>query len=226
MSRLVWDQTGEHYFETGVDQGVLFPYSNGAYQTGVAWNGLTNVNESPSGAEPTALYADNIKYLNLLSTEDFGFTIEAFYSPEEFDACDGCAALADGVIIHQQKRSPFGFVYRSKLGNDTDGVDYGYKIHIVYNALAKPTEKAHNTINETPEAGTLSWECSTTPVTFPGFNPTAHIEIDSTKVDSEKLKELEDLIYGKDATTDPVAAATNPTMPLPADLVRIFGQPA
>lgn len=226
MSRLVWDQIGEHFFETGVDKGVLFPYANGAYQKGVAWNGLINVNESPSGAEPSPFYADDIKYLNLMSSEDFGFTIEAYYSPEEFDACDGCASLAEGVIIHQQKRSPFGFVYCTKLGNDTDGVDYGYKIHIVYNALARPTEKGHNTINESPEPNSLSWECSTTPIAFTGFNPTAHIEIDSTRCTASQLKELEDLIYGKDATTDPVAAATEPTMPLPADLIRIFGNAA
>ena len=197
--KLVWDQEGQKLYETGVDKGVLFPYDNGTYGKGVAWNGLTAVNESPSGAEPTALWADNRKYLELISTEEFGFTIEAYMSPEEFDACDGSLEIAPGVYAGQQNRKSFGFSYRTLIGNDADGTDYGYKIHIVYGAKAKPSSRDNATVNDSPEARTLSWECSTTPVDVPGGKPTAHLVIDSTKVDAEKLAALEEMLYGGEA---------------------------
>lgn len=201
MPKLVWDKTGERYYETGVKQGVLYPIdAKGAYPKGVAWNGLTNVTESPSGAEATALYADDIKYLNLISTEEFGGTIEAYTYPDEFAECDGSASLATGVYIGQQPRKTFGFSYRTTLGNDVDNNNYGYKLHLVYGALASPSEKAYTTINDSPEAITFSWEFSTTPVNVTGFKPTACITIDSTKVDAEKLAALEKILYGDDET--------------------------
>ena len=215
MSKLVWDKIGERLYETGVEKGVLFPFANGAYSDGVAWNGLINVTQSPSGAEPSPMYADNIKYLNLMSNEDFGFSIEAYMSPEEFDACDGTAEIAPGVKIGQQSRSIFGFSYVTKIGNDTDGADHGYKIHLVYGALASPSEKGYATVNDSPEAMTLSWECSTTPVEVPGFKPTAHLEIDSTKVDADKLVALEALLYGTETE--------KPKLPMPAELITMFG---
>lgn len=199
MSKLVWDQTGERLYETGVKQGVLYVQEAGAYPKGVAWNGLTAVTESPSGAEATALYADDIKYLNLMSAEEFGATIEAYTYPDEFAACDGSASLATGVSIGQQKRKAFGLCYRTTLGNDVDGNDYGYKLHIIYGAVAAPSEKAYATINDSPEAITFSWEVTTTPVTVSGFKPTASITIDSTKVDEAKLKALEDVLYGSES---------------------------
>jgi hypothetical protein len=199
MHKLVWDQTGERYYETGVKQGVLYVQVGGAYPKGVAWNGLTAVTESPSGAEATALYADDIKYLNLMSAEEFGATIEAYTYPEEFEACDGSAALATGVTIGQQKRSTFGLCYRTALGNDTEGSDYGYKLHLIYGALAAPSEKAYATINDSPEAITFSWELTTTPVNVTGHKPTACITIDSTKVDAEKLAALEAALYGTES---------------------------
>lgn len=214
MSKIIWDETGKRYFETGVKKGVLYPFTNRAYATGVPWNGLTAVNENPSGAEITPLYADNIKYLNLMSSEDFKATIEAFTYPDEFAACDGSAEIATGVTIGQQQRSPFGFSYVTNLGNDTDGVDYGYKIHLVYNAMAAPSDRSHSTINETPEAATMSWEVSTTPVDIPGFKPTAHITIDSTKVNATKLAALEDILYG--------AESTEARLPLPSELITLF----
>lgn len=217
--KIVWDAAGSHYYETGVEKGVLYPVVNGAYSDGVAWNGLTAVTESPSGAENTPLYADNIKYLNLLSVEEFGCTIEAYTYPDEFAACDGSAAIATGVMIGQQKRSSFGFSYVTKFGNDTDGNDHGYKLHIVYGCMAAPTEKGYATINDSPEAITFSWEVTTTPVDVPGFKPTACITIDSTKANSTDLKKLEDILYGKDATTDPVAAAVAPRLPLPDEIM-------
>lgn len=198
-NKLVWDQEGQKLYETGVDRGVLFPYDNGAYTKGVAWNGLTAVNESPSGAEPTPLWADNRKYLELISTEEFGFTIEAYMSPEEFDACDGSLEIAPGVYAGQQNRKSFGFSYRTLIGNDAEGTDYGYKIHLVYGAKAKPSSRDNATVNDSPEARTLSWECSTTPVDVPGGKPTAHLVIDSTKVDAEKLAALEAILYGGEA---------------------------
>ena len=220
MARLTWDKTGERYYETGVKQGVLYPIqTGGVYSKGVAWNGLTAVTESPSGAEATALYADDIKYLNLMSNEEFGCTIEAYTYPEEFAACDGSAALAAGVMIGQQKRQTFGLCYKTTLGNDVDGNDYGYKLHLVYGCLAAPSEKAYNTINDSPDAVTFSWEVSTTPVSVDGFKPTAQITIDSTKVDGTKLKALEDILYGKDGASEEGAG---PRLPLPNEVATLM----
>lgn len=199
MSKLVWDQTGERLYETGVRKGVLYIPTAGVYSKGVAWNGLTTVTESPSGAEATALYADDIKYLNLMSTEEFGATIEAYTYPDEFAECDGSAVLADGVYIGQQARKTFGLCYCTTLGNDVDGNDYGYKLHIIYGCLAAPSEKAYATINDSPEAITFSWEVTTTPVNVDGAKPTASITIDSTKADATKLAALEAVLYGSDS---------------------------
>lgn len=216
MSKLVWDKTGDRTYETGVRNGVLYPQStNGTYPKGVAWNGLTAVTESPSGAEATALYADDIKYLNLYSTEEFGATIEAYTYPDEFAECDGSASIATGVTIGQQKRKAFGLCYRTVLGNDVDGEDYGYKIHIIYGAMAAPSEKAYNTINDSPEAITFSWEISTTPVSVSGFKPTASVTIDSTKVESAKLKSLEDILYGTESG--------EARLPLPDEIAELIG---
>lgn len=201
MPKLTWDNTGERIFETGVKQGVLYPIqSDGKYTKGVAWNGLTAVTESPSGAEATALYADDIKYLNLLSNEEFGATIEAYTYPDEFAECDGSAELAPGVMIGQQKRKIFGLCYRTTIGNDVEGNDYGYKLHLVYGCLAAPSEKGYSTINDNPDAITFSWEVSTTPVNVEGFKPTSQITIDSTKVDPTKLAALEAILYGSTET--------------------------
>ena len=196
MSKLIWDQTGERLYETGVKNGVLYIPTNGVYNKGVAWNGLTAVTESPSGAEATALYADDIKYLSLMSTEEFGATIEAYTYPDEFAQCDGSASLATGVMIGQQPRKTFGLCYRTTIGNDIEGNDFGYKLHIIYGALASPSEKAYATINDSPEAITFSWEITTTPVNVTGAKPTASLTIDSTKVDAEKLAALEKVLYG------------------------------
>ena len=200
MSKLVWDAVGERVFETGVKNCVLYIPTNGVYGKGVAWNGITAVTESPSGAEATPLYADDIKYLNLMSNEDFGATIEAYTYPDEFAQCDGSAELAPGVKIGQQPRKMFGLCYRTTLGNDTEGNDYGYKLHIIYGAMAAPSEKAYATINDSPEAITFSWELTTTPVAVTGFKPTAHIEIDSTTVEEGKMAALEAVLYGGDDT--------------------------
>lgn len=216
MAKLVWDKTGERYYETGVEKGVLYPQVSGAYPTGVAWNGLTSVTESPSGAEATPLYADNIKYLNLMSTEEFGFSIGAYTYPDEFAECDGSASLAEGVNVGQQTRKTFGMSYVTRKGNDTEGTDHGYIIHLIYGALAAPSEKAYNTVNADPEAIEFSWECSTTPVEVSGMKPTASITIDSTKVDGTKLKALEAKLYGTD---DP---SGQPTLPLPDEVATIF----
>lgn len=222
MSRITWDTVGERYYETGVKMGVLYPIQTGGlYNKGVAWNGLTAVTESPSGAEATALYADDTKYLNLLSNEEFGATIEAYTYPEEFAECDGSAALAKGVMIGQQKRKTFGLCYRTAIGNDVDGSDYGYKLHLVYGCLASPSEKAYATINDSPEAITFSWEVSTTPVSVTGFKPTSQITIDSTKVDAVKLASLEDILYGKDGEED---TATEPRLPLPDEVATLFSE--
>ena len=199
MSKLVWDQTGERLYETGVRNGVLYIPTAGVYSKGVAWNGLTAVTESPSGAEATPLYADDIKYLNLMSTEEFGATIEAYTYPDEFAECDGSAALVNGVYIGQQARKTFGLCYRTTLGNDVDGNDYGYKLHIIYGCLAAPSEKGYATINDSPEAITFSWEVTTTPVNVTGAKPTASITIDSTKADAAKLAALEDILYGSES---------------------------
>lgn len=219
MSKLVWDQTGERYYETGVKMGVLYPQSSsGTYSKGVAWNGLTAVTESPSGAEATALYADDIKYLNLMSAEEFGATIEAYTYPPEFAACDGSAEIAAGVTIGQQKRTAFGLCYRTTLGNDTDGNDYGYKLHIIYGAMASPSEKAYATINDSPEAITFSWEVTTTPVSVSGFKPTANLTIDSTKVNAQKLAALEAILYGSDTESNKEAR-----LPLPDEIATLMG---
>ena len=223
MSKLVWDQTGEKYYETGVKNGVLYPQSNGGtYPKGVAWNGLISVTESPSGAEATPLYADDIKYLNLMSTEEFGATVEAYTYPDEFAECDGSADIAPGVSIGQQKRKAFGMCYKTTLGNDVDNNNYGYKLHIIYNALAAPSEKAYSTINDSPEAITFSWELSTTPVTVAGFEPTASICIDSTMVDKDKLAALEAILYGKDPTTLGGSDGTDPRLPLPDEIATLM----
>ena len=217
MAKIVWDQTGERLYETGVKNGVLYVQEAGAYPKGVAWNGLTAVTESPSGAEATPLYADDIKYLNLISTEEFGATIEAYTYPDEFAACDGSAALVDGVMIGQQARKTFGLCYRTTIGNDTNGNDYGYKLHIIYGALAAPSEKAYATINDSPEAITFSWEVTTTPVNVTGAKPTASITIDSTKADPTKLAALEDILYGKDGEP-----GNEPRLPLPDEIKTLM----
>lgn len=197
MFKLTWDKTGERYYETGVNQGALYLISqNGTYPKGVAWNGLISVSESPSGAEASPQYADNIKYLNLVSAEEFGASVEAYTYPDEFAECDGSAEIATGVLIGQQSRKVFGLSYKTTLGNDINGIDYGYKLHLIYGALASPSEKGYTTINDSPEAITFSWEITTTPVNVTGFKPTASIVIDSTKADPIKLKALEDILYG------------------------------
>ena len=199
MSRISWDDTGKRLYETGTKNGVLYPQAaGGTYPKGVPWNGLIGVTESPSGAESTPLYADDIKYLNLMSNEEFGATIEAYTYPEEFEQCDGSSEIAKGVSIGQQDRKPFGLSYKTVLGNDVESNNYGYKLHIVYGGLASPSEKGYQSINDSPEAVTFSWEISTTPVSVSGFKPTSTIVIDSTKADPEKLKALEDVLYGTD----------------------------
>lgn len=218
MSKLTWDATGERLYETGVKNGVLYVMgAEGAYGTGVAWNGLTAVTESPSGAEPTPLYADDIKYLNLMSNEEFGATIEAYTYPEEFAECDGSASLAKGVSLGQQARKTFGMCYRTTVGNDVDGNEHGYKLHIIYGLLASPSEKAYTSINDSPEAITFSWEVTSTPVSVTGFKPTSCITIDSTKADPTCLAALEAMLYGD---TD-----NEPTLPLP-DVVKTTMTPA
>lgn len=218
MARLEWDKTGEHLYETGVDHGVLyFPDQTGAYKNGVAWNGLISVSESPSGAEATGQYADNIKYLNLISAEEFSATVEAYTYPEEFEACNGNKELVDntGVYVGQQSRSVFGFCYRTMIGNDTDGQDHGYKLHLVYGCQVSPSEKAYQTINDSPEALTFSWELSTTPVNVTGKKPTALLVIDSTKIDSTKLTRIEAKLYGDESSTGAV-------LPTPDEIAEIL----
>lgn len=215
MAKLVWDETGKRLYETGVKMGVLFVQgTGGAYEKGVAWNGLTAVTESPSGAEANPMYADDIKYLNLFSAEEFGATVEAYTYPEEFEKCDGSASISTGVTIGQQERKQFGLCYRTTLGNDVDGNDHGYKIHIIYGAKASPSEKAYATINDSPEAITFSWELTTTPVSVSGHKPTANLVIDSTKVAPEKLAKLEAMLYGD--------TSSEPTLPLPDKVVQIL----
>ena len=217
MSKLIWDKTGERYYETGVKNGVLYIPTEGVYSKGVAWNGLTAVTESPSGAEATALYADDMKYLSLYSAEEFGATIEAYTYPDEFAQCDGSGELAKGVSIGQQTRKTFGLCYRTTIGNDTDGNDYGYKLHMIYGCMASPSEKAYATINDSPDAITFSWEVTTTPVSVAGFKPTASITIDSTKADPTKLAALEDILYGKDG--EPGSEAR---LPLPDEIKTLM----
>lgn len=221
MTKLLWDQVGQKTYETGVDHGVLYlPNASGVYDTAEVWNGLVSVSESPSGAEASPQYADNIKYLNLVSAEEFGASLEAFTYPDKFAVCDGTAELSPGITIGQQNRKAFGLSYRTLVGNDLLGTDFGYKIHLVYNALAAPTEKAYNTVNESPEAITFSWELTTTPTavgTIDGVNykPTATLTIDSTKVDAVKLAAFEDILYG--------TANTDGALPTPAEVYAHFG---
>lgn len=218
MAKLVWDATGERLYETGVSKGVIYPQATGGtYPKGAAWNGLTAVTESPSGAEPTALYANNAKYLNLMSTEEFGFSITAYTYPDEFAECNGEATLAKGAVIGQQTRKTFGMSYQSIIGNDVDGESHGYKLHLVYGALAAPSEMAHNTVNDSPEATEMSWECSTTPVTVKGFKPTSHIIIDSTKANPTKLAALEKILYGDDESGEA-------RLPLPDEVATTLGE--
>ena len=215
MATLIWDASGERFYETGVDHGVLYiPDANGAYSNGVAWNGLTSVSESPTGAEPTALYADNIKYLNLYSAEEFGATVEAYTYPDEFAQFDGLYTPEAGISIGQQSRKSFGLSYRTKVGNDLEGDSYGYKLHLIYGCTASPSEKAYNTINDSPEAITFSYEVSTVPVSVTGAKPTSLVTIDSTKVDASALASLESILYG--------TAGTDPMLPLPDTVVALF----
>ena len=215
MAKLVWDKVGERRFETGVDRGVLYVQKDdGTYPKGVVWNGLTAVNESPSGAEPEALYADNIKYLNLTSAEEFGASIEAYTYPDEFAVCDGSAALAEGVMIGQQTRQAFGLSYRTLVGNDIKGNTLGYKLHLIYGCMAAPSEKGYTSVNESPEAMTLSWEVKTTPVNVKDHKPTACVTIDSTKVDADKLAALEAILYGSDEV--------EARLPLPDEIADLF----
>ena len=216
MSKIIWDNTGERTYETGVDHGVLYPIQEGGlYTKGVAWNGLTAVTESPSGAEATPLYADNTKYLNLVSAEDFGCTIEAYTYPDEFAECDGSAEIATGVYAGQQARKVFGLCYRTILGNDTDSNAHGYKLHLIYGCLASPSEKSYSTVNDSPEAITFSWEVKSTPVNVSGFKPTAVLTIDSTKVEPSKLAKLEEALYGSEST--------EAKLPTPDEVVAIIG---
>lgn len=216
MTTLVWDQIGERLYETGVDHGVLYiPDSQGAYTSGVAWNGLTSISETPSGGEANAQYADNIKYLNLYSAEEFGATLEAFTYPDEFAQFDGLAVPVPGVVLGQQARKSFGLSYRTKIGSDLDGDDHGYKLHLLYGCTASPSEKAYNTINDSPEAIAFSWEISTIPVMVTGYKPTALITIDSTKVDAGDLAALEAFLYG--------TVGTDPSLPTPDAVIALFG---
>lgn len=226
MAKLKWDQIGERTYETGVDRGVLYPQVDGEYPKGIAWSGLVSVSESPSGAENTALYADNIKYLNLKSAEEFGATVECYTYPDEWAQCDGTAELVAGVMLGQQARNTFGLCYRTRVGNDTQGDAYGYKIHLIYNASASPSEKSYSTVSDSPEANTFSYEITTTPIAVNAtgadgktFQPVASITIDSTKVDAAKLKELEDILYGTEGES---GTGTEARLPLPDELVTIF----
>lgn len=221
MSRIKWDEAGERLYETGVKNGVLYPQVGAAYPKGVPWNGLTAVTESPSGAEATPLYADDMKYLELRSAEEFGVTIEAYMYPDEFKECDGSKEVAPGVTIGQQERKPFGLCYRTTLGNDTDKNDHGYKLHLVYGGTASPSEKGYTTINDNPEAITFSWEVTTTPVAVnvEGCKATSSLTIDSTKVDKDKLKSLEDILFGTDATS---GEGTEARLPLPDEVITLL----
>lgn len=226
MAKIVWDAIGEHLYETGVDHGVLYQVNDqGAYVNGVAWNGLTNISESPSGAEPQKLYADNMNYLTMYSAEEFGLTIEAYTYPEEFEQNDGSASPVDGVTVGQQTRKPFGLCYRTKVGNDVKGDDFGYKLHLVYGCRAAPSERGYATINDSPEAISFSWEVSTTPVQIAGFEPSALLVIDSTKftaeADKAKLTTLENLLYGTEASGN--NEGTAPTLPLPITVLTTLG---
>lgn len=215
MAKLTWHDVGTKEYETGVSNVVLFPQTTGgAYGDGVAWNGVTAISESPSGAEPSPLWADNVKYANLMSAEEFAASIEAYMSPEEFDECDGAKEIAPGVTISQQERKGFGLCYRTLVGNDTEGTNHGYKLHLVYGALASPSERTHSSVNDSPEAETLSWEVSTTPVPVTGGKPTAHVTINSIKCDATKLKALEDILYG--------TMEQEPRLPLPDEIATLM----
>lgn len=229
MPKLIWDATGERLYETGVSNGVLFPMgSNGSYAAGVAWNGLSAVTESPSGAEATATYADNIKYLNLVSNEEFGATVEAYTYPPEFAECDGSKEIAPGVYAGQQNRKKFGLSYKTLIGNDVDATDHGYKLHLVYGALAAPSEKAYSTVNDSPEAMALSWGVTTTPVEIKTLidgkklKPTACLTLDSTKTDATKLAALEEILYGKDPTEPDGDDGVEPRLPLPDEVIELL----
>lgn len=222
MAKLVWDQVGQKLYETGVAQGVLYTITDGAYSKGVAWNGLSKVSESPSGAESSPVYADNQQYLNLISAEKYSATIEAYTFPEEFMECDGSKSVAKGVYVGQQTRKTFGFSYKTLIGNDANSTDYGYKIHLVYGAVASPSQKEYGTVSDTPEAISLSWEISTTPVEVPGSKPSATIVIDSTKTTTEKLAALENILYG--TNTDGSTTAVEPRMPLPSEIITLMAE--
>ena len=215
MSKIIWDKTGERLYETGIDHCALFVMNDaGEYGAGVPWNGITGITNSPSGAEANPLYADNMKYLNLISAEEFGATITAYTYPDEFGECDGSASPVPGLKIGQQSRKAFGLAYRTLVGNDIEGQEHGYKIHLIYNALAAPSERNYTTVNDSPEAIELSWELTTTPVEVEGFKPTAHIEIDSTKVSPEKLAALEAMIYGSESE--------EPALPTPTEVINML----
>lgn len=225
MSRLVWDQDGQRLYRTGVSNGVFYPKdTDGKYNAGEAWNGLTGVTKTPSGAEPTALWADNMKYLNIKSAEEFGCTIECYTYPDGFKQCNGEAELAPGITVGQQTRKPFGFCYRSIIGNDTEGNDHGYELSLVYGCEASPSEQAYQTVNDSPDAITLSYEVNTTPVTVgDGFKPTSILTVDSTKVDKDKLKALEDILYGTNAGVgEDASSGTEPRLPLPDEVAELF----
>lgn len=219
---LEWDKTGEHYYETGIEMGVLYPQNSlGAYPKGVAWNGLTSVTESPSGAEPTPIYADNIKYLNLYSVEEFGATVECYTYPDEFKACCGEAELVGGATLSQQRRTAFGMCYRTILGNDTESNDHAYKLHIIYGAMASPSDKAYNTVNDSPDVNPFSYTLTTTPVKVAGFKPTALVVIDSKTADADRLEALENILYGTEGTParlplpDEIKTILTPVVPGP-----------
>ena len=227
MSRLVWDATGERLYETGVSNGVLYVQNSAGtgWETGVAWNGLTSVSESPSGADPNTLYADNIKYLELRGAEEFSATVEAYTYPEEFNACNGVVEMAEGkgIFVSQQTRKRFCMAYKTLIGNDTNGTDYGYKLHVIYNATVSPSEQSHSTVNESPEAVTFSWELTTVPIAVgEGFKPCAHVVIDSTQTPEGKMAKVEEALFGKDATTNPASEGSEPTLKTPSELLAIL----
>lgn len=227
MATLVWDDIGEKQFESGADHGVIYPIAaDGTYPSGAVWNGLISVTENPSGAEETALWADNIKYASLRSAEEYGATVESYMYPKEFEDCNGTAEVAPGVRAGQQTRKAFGFSYRTKIGNDVDGMEHGYKLHLVYNATSAPSQKQHQTINSSPDAITFSHELKTTPVPVPGHAPSAHLEIDSTVADETKLKALEAILYGVNADATNSIEETTARLPLPTEVIRILGPAA
>lgn len=215
MAKLLWDQAGEKTFETGVQQGVLYVQgAGGTYPEGVAWNGLISVSESPEGGEPEPIYANNKKYLELMSAEELGLTVEAYTYPKEFEQCDGLSEVADGVMLGQQSRKPFGLAYKTLIGNDAEDTSHGYKLHLVYGGLASPSEKSYETVNDTPEAITFSWDVSTTPIEIEGHKPSAKLTIDSRTADSTKLADLEDMLFGTEMD--------DASLPLPAEVITMM----